>query len=82
MASNPYVKSVLWLIGFGGMGYGLMMLTEPSAEKIQRIRASASPTQLTVDEQKKALFMEKLKEAATSSTPIYRTAPPDVKKDV
>ncbi|XP_034099516.1 uncharacterized protein LOC133847594 [Drosophila sulfurigaster albostrigata] len=81
MYSNPYVKSVLWLIGFGGMGYGLMLLTEPSAEKIERIRASGSPTQLTVDEKKKALFMEKLKAAATSSTPIYRPAPAADKKD-
>ncbi|XP_034472374.1 uncharacterized protein LOC117780083 [Drosophila innubila] len=80
MASNPYVKSLLWLVGFGGIGYGLMLLTEPNADKIERIKASVSPTHLTEDEKKKALFMKKLQEAASTSTPIYRTATSD-KKD-
>ncbi|EDW63983.1 uncharacterized protein [Drosophila virilis] len=81
MASNPYVKSVLWLVGFGGIGYGLMLLTEPSAEKIERIKASGSPGQYNADDKKKALFMQKLQEAATSSTPIYRQAANTDKKD-
>lgn len=80
MAANPYVKSLIWLVGFGGIGYGLMLLTEPNAEKIERIRASGSPTQLSEDEKKKALFMKKLQEAATTSTPIYRPATSE-KKD-
>ncbi|KAH8240746.1 uncharacterized protein [Drosophila bipectinata] len=81
MSGNPYFKSVLWLIGFGGMGYGLMLLTEPNAEKIDRIKASASGSKLTADEQKKALFMKKLQEAATTSTPLYRPQPQGDKKD-
>ncbi|XP_023170720.1 uncharacterized protein LOC111599331 [Drosophila hydei] len=78
MASNPYVKSVLLLLGFGGIGYGLMLLTEPSAEKLERIKASGSAN---MDQQKKALFMQKLKEAATTSTPIYRQTTDADKKD-
>lgn len=78
MASNPYVKSVVLLLGSGGIGYGLMLLTEPSAEKLERIKASGS---LNADQQKKALFMQKLKEAATDSTPIYRQTPGADKKD-
>ncbi|XP_052852960.1 uncharacterized protein LOC128262630 [Drosophila gunungcola] len=75
MLSNPYFKSVLWLIGFGGMGYGLMLLTEPNADKIERIKASgASSKALSADDQRKALFMKKLQEAATTSTPVYRTS--------
>jgi len=79
MLSNPYFKSVLWLIGFGGMGYGLMVLTEPNAEKIERIKASVSGEKLSADDQRKALFMKKLQEAATTSTPVYR--PSTDKKD-
>ncbi|XP_017047631.1 uncharacterized protein LOC108092520 [Drosophila ficusphila] len=75
MLSNPYFKSVLWLIGFGGMGYGLLVLTEPSAEKIERIKASGSGSKLNADDQRKALFMKKLQEAATTSTPVYRPSP-------
>ncbi|KAH8413000.1 hypothetical protein KR009_007380 [Drosophila setifemur] len=81
MAGNPYFKSVLWLLGFGGMGYGLMLLTEPNAEKIERIKASASGSKPSADDQKKALFMKKLQEAATTSTPLYRVRPQDNKKD-
>ncbi|KAH8409594.1 hypothetical protein KR222_010017 [Zaprionus bogoriensis] len=81
MASNPYVKSLLWLIGFGGAGYGLLLLTEPNAEKIERIKASARPVHPDVSSQQKALFMKKLQEAATTSTPIYRTAPAADRKD-
>ncbi|XP_016973141.1 uncharacterized protein LOC108040255 [Drosophila rhopaloa] len=69
MLSNPYFKSVLWLIGFGGMGYGLMLLTEPNADKIERIKASSSSS---ANDQRKALFMKKLQEAATTSAPVYR----------
>ncbi|ALC39370.1 CG15386, partial [Drosophila busckii] len=72
MASNPYVKSLLWLVAFGGAGYGLMVLTEPNAEKIERIKASAPPSQLRAHEQHNALFMKKLQEAASSSAPVYR----------
>ncbi|EDW11097.1 uncharacterized protein LOC6575646 [Drosophila mojavensis] len=78
MASNPYVKSIVLLLGSGGIGYGLMLLTEPSAEKLERIKASGS---LNADQQKKALFLQKLKEAATDSTPIYRQRPGADKKD-
>lgn len=81
MASNPYVKSLIWLIGFGGAGYGLLLLTEPSAEKIERIKASAAPNHPNIDQQKKALFMKKLQEAATTSTPIYRTPADSDKKE-
>lgn len=81
MSGNPYFKSALWLLGFGGMGYGLMLLTEPNAEKIDRIKASASGSKLSADDQKKALFMKKLQEAATTSTPLYRPQPQSDKTD-
>ncbi|EDV57430.1 uncharacterized protein LOC6542652 [Drosophila erecta] len=74
MLSNRYFKSILWLIGFGGMGYGLMLLTEPNVEKIERIKASVSSTKLSEDDQRKALFMKKLQEASTTSAPIYSSS--------
>ncbi|XP_022224397.1 uncharacterized protein LOC111075410 [Drosophila obscura] len=81
MFGNPYLKSLLWLVSFGGIGYGLMLLTEPNAEKIERIKASSRghPNQ-TDDEKRKALFMKRLQEAANTSTPLYRTPTGD-KKD-
>ncbi|KAH8255428.1 hypothetical protein KR038_002896 [Drosophila bunnanda] len=81
MLSNPYFKSVLWLLGFGGMGYGLMLLTEPNAEKIERIKASGSNAKQSAEDQRKALFMKRLQEAATTSAPVYRPQPPVDKKD-
>ncbi|XP_017022160.1 uncharacterized protein [Drosophila kikkawai] len=81
MLSNPYFKSVLWLLGFGGMGYGLMLLTEPNAEKIERIKASGSNSKQSADDQRKALFMKRLQEAATTGAPVYRPQPQVDKKD-
>lgn len=71
MASNIYVKSLIWLTTLGGIGYGLLRLTEPSEEKLNKIRATTSAIHLTEDEKKKLLFMKKLQEAATAKTPIY-----------
>lgn len=70
MASNVYVKSLIWLTTLGGVGYGLMRLTEPSEEKLKKIRATTASIHLTEDEKKKLLFMKKLQEAATG-TPVY-----------
>lgn len=46
-----------------------MLLTEPSAEKINAIKSRSSNT-LTDEEKKKFLFMQKLQEA-TKEPPIY-----------
>lgn len=70
MSLYLYVKSFLWLAGFGGLGYGLMRLTEPSQEKIEKIRNIGSPPQTAEQRRQKELLIAKLKEAATS-TPIY-----------
>ncbi|BFF96032.1 uncharacterized protein DMAD_13311 [Drosophila madeirensis] len=81
MFGNPYLKSLFWLVSFGGIGYGLMRLTEPNADKIDRIKASVRGNiHQTDDEKRKALFMKRLQEAAATSTPLYRTPTGD-KKD-
>lgn len=68
--ANAYVKSLIWLLTFGGIGYGLMIVTEPSEEKLNRIRNSSSSTHLSNEDKNKLIFLQKLKEAA-SSDPIY-----------
>lgn len=69
MASNPYVKSLFWLLSIGGLGYGLMIVTAPSEEKIAKIRATTAGVHLTEDEKKKVLFLKKLQEAAYLKKP-------------
>lgn len=71
MASNVYVKSIIWLTSLGGLGYGLMVLTEPSEEKLSKIRATTASAHLTETEKKKILFLKRLQEAATDPSPIY-----------
>ncbi|XP_075154122.1 uncharacterized protein LOC142227441 [Haematobia irritans] len=71
MASNPYVKSLIWLVAFGGIGYGLLRLTEPSEEKIAKIRSTTARVHLSEDEQKKIQFLQKLQSSVSDTTPIY-----------
>ncbi|XP_005177581.1 uncharacterized protein LOC101897786 [Musca domestica] len=71
MASNPYVKSLIWLVAFGGIGYGLLRLTEPSEEKLAKIRSTTAGVYLSEDEQKKIQFLKKLQSAAAENAPVY-----------
>lgn len=70
MASLVYIKSILWLAAFGGLGYGLLKLTEPSEEKIAKIKSKYTSTTLNEDEKRKLQFLQKLKESSTD-TPVY-----------
>lgn len=70
MASNPYVKSLIWLASFGGLGFVLLKLTEPSEEKLKNIKESGHATHLNEEQKKKLLFMKRLKQATTEE-PIY-----------
>jgi len=66
-----YIKSVLYLGAFGTLGYVCMILTEPSKEKKQIIAQTGYLDPSSNEAKtKKALFLEKLKEA-TTDTPIY-----------
>ncbi|XP_055836669.1 uncharacterized protein LOC129905260 isoform X2 [Episyrphus balteatus] len=70
MASNPYVKSLIWLLSLGGVGYALLKITEPSEAKLQEIRKSTPVSSLTEQEKQKILFLRKLKQAAEEK-PVY-----------
>lgn len=71
MASNPYIKSLIWLISFGGIGYGLLRLTEPSEEKLAKIRATTAGVNLSEDEKKKLLFLQKLQAVTKENNTNY-----------
>jgi len=72
MANNPYFKSLIWLVLSGAAGYGLLRLTAPSQEKLEKIKATASRAHLSEEEEKKVLLMKHMKDAATGAQqPIY-----------
>lgn len=77
---NPYIKSIVWLIGFGGTGYVLMELTKPNAAKIAEIRRSSDRQAFNEKDKQKALFMQKLQEA-TQSKPVYLKSTSELKKE-
>jgi len=77
MAALVYIKSLLWLVGLGGLGFGLLKLTSPSSEKIAEIKSKNS-AYLTEDEKRKLLFIQRLKQS-TTETPIYSQKTKDSK---
>lgn len=74
-----YIKSFLYLGVFGTLGYALMVITEPTKERKQII-AQTGYSDPSSDEvkAKKALFLQRLKEA-TTDTPIYLKKSPTSK---
>ncbi|XP_037958205.1 uncharacterized protein LOC119687790 [Teleopsis dalmanni] len=70
MAGSPYVKSLFWLAAFGGIGYGLLIATTPSGEKLERIKSSSSQSFPTVENKNKQLFMDQLKKSANVTDEI------------
>lgn len=62
-----WVKSVVYLALFGGLGYGLLELTKPSEDKLKQFKYPGLETE---EKSKKALFMKKL-EQASREEPIY-----------
>lgn len=70
MAAGVYVKSLIYLSSLGGLGYVLLLFTEPSREKLEKIKESVSKAHLREDEQKNLLFAKRLK-GSTIEVPIY-----------
>lgn len=60
---NPYIKSIVWLVSCGGIGYVLLELTKPNGKKLQAIRESAGVPFLTEQQRQKQLFMQKLQQS-------------------
>lgn len=75
----PYLQSAVWLIGCGGIGYVLMEITKPSDEKKRAIRSVTGPQIVSDNDRKKALFMQKLSEAAgAGEKPVYLKSPAEL----
>lgn len=68
---NVYLKSLVYLVAFGGAGYVLSEITKPSKETLEKLKRQHPGAAAAEDSSKKALFMQKLKEASESSEPIY-----------
>lgn len=66
---NALIKSAVYLTVFGGIGYVLLEVTKPNPERLAEIKRKQGVT--ADDTSKKALFLQKLKEASESSEPIY-----------
>lgn len=78
MAANA-IKSCVYLGIFGSLGYVLMKISEPSEEKKQAIAKTGYKDPSTNEAKtKKALFLEKIKEA-TTDTPIYLKKSPSAR---
>lgn len=68
---NPFVKSIVWLVSCGGIGYVLLELTKPNESKLRAIRESAAgSSSLTEEQRRKELFLQKFKQT-TEAKPIY-----------
>lgn len=79
---SVYIQSVLWLAGFGGLGYALLKLT-PNEQRVQQLKEK-NKEHRSEDLKKKQQIIDKLKEA-TVSKPIYLAKPGqdnlNIKKD-
>lgn len=70
---NAILKSAIYLAVFGGVGYVLLEVTKPSKARLDELKRQhqRGGAEATEAYKKKALFMQKLKEASESSEPIY-----------
>lgn len=68
------IKTVLYLVGYTGLGYGLLKICSPSESDIKEMKSNMggienSPIEVV---KKKQQFVDVLKLAASSETPLYR----------
>lgn len=68
--NNVYVKSAIYLTGFGALSWVLLEVTTPSKEKLEEIKRQQGAA-LEQSSSQKALFLKTLKEASESKEPLY-----------
>lgn len=79
---NPYLQSAFWLIGCGAIGYVLLEVTAPSADKLRAIRESSERQLSDTQRQKNELLMQKLAASATySAKPVYLKTPAELQAE-
>lgn len=78
---QAYLKSAFYLVAFTGTGYVLMKLSEPSAEKLKKIRSTgSSPSDLTYEQKKTQLMLDTIK-GSVSKKPVYLQSPEEIKRE-
>lgn len=75
MAGNVYVRSLKWLVSCSAVGYGLLILTRPSEEKLQRIRETTSTFENYQNERRNILFSQQLQKAIGLNEPLASLPP-------
>lgn len=69
---SAYLKSLLYLVTFTGIGYVLMKLTEPNAKKLQKIRETGNNNNdLSYEQRQKKLMLDRIKSLSEDSKPVY-----------
>ncbi|XP_026478193.1 uncharacterized protein LOC113384658 [Ctenocephalides felis] len=68
------LKSVLWLVGCGGLGYSLFVLCTPDDSYLAPHVPKGHPKELEERKNKRAAFLEALQTAAETDEPLYRKA--------
>lgn len=69
LMAQRYIKSLIYLVTFTGIGYGLLLLT-PTSQGTNPTNYSKDNITLTEKQKKNQILYEKLKEA-TVKKPIY-----------
>lgn len=68
---NIFVKSAIYLTGFGALSWVLLEATTPSKEKLDEIKRQQGVA-LEENKSQKALFLKTLKEASEGKDPLKR----------
>lgn len=78
---QAYIKSVFYLVAFTGTGYVLMKLSEPGADKLNKIRQTGSSgADLTYEQKKTQLMLDTIKESVHKK-PVYLKSPEEIKRE-
>lgn len=68
---NVFVKSAIYLTGFGALGWVLLEVTTPSQEKLDELKKQQGVA-LEENSSQKALFLKTLKEASEGKVDLLK----------
>lgn len=77
---QAYLKSAFYLVAFTGTGYVLMKLSEPSPDKLKKIRELGSSGDLTYEQKKTKLMLDTIK-GSVHEKPVYLKSRDELKRD-
>lgn len=77
-----YIRSAIYLLGFGTVGYCLMQLVTPNESEIsQKILEGRGETKNELLKKRQA-FVDVLKSAAEGQDPLYRKTKEEIEKSL